>query len=286
MKKSLHFGPVILCILVLPVLLFTGCGSSAKKTAAAASKEVSKSASTKVESTAAKDSTNKTKVDINKNDTGKTVIRTISTDPTYRNNSYAIISKSGTEIIVDPTSAVDGLKPDVITSTHNHPDHNDPVLDSKTNCKKSYYTVESFDVKDAHIFSIASSHMGNDIDKQNPTNVIYVFEVDGLRIAHMGDIGQDSLTPEQLKAIGKIDIAFMQFANSYSDYSFANGKGFKVIEQLKPQIIIPTHSDPDCTKKIGDILGSYQSVDDVLAISKDDLKDGKRKVVEIYDNLY
>ena len=29
-----------------------------------------------------------------------------------------------------------------------------------------------------------------------------VFEVDGLRIAHLGDLGQDSFTKEQLKALG------------------------------------------------------------------------------------
>jgi hypothetical protein len=37
------------------------------------------------------------------------------------------------------------------------------------------------------------------------------------------------------------DIAFMQFENSYSDMSLANGKGFSLIEQLNPAVIISTH---------------------------------------------
>ncbi len=34
--------------------------------------------------------------------------------------------------------------------------------------------------------------------------------------------------------LGKIDVVFMQFNNSFSDYSLENRKGFNLIEQLKP----------------------------------------------------
>lgn len=97
----------------------------------------------------------------------------------------------------------------------------------------------------------------------------------------MGDIGQDTLSDVQLKELGRIDIAFMQFVNPYSDYSLENGKGFKLIEQLKPQIIIPTHSSAEATKKIGEMVGAYESVRNILTVSKEDLQDGKRKVIEI-----
>ena len=40
--------------------------------------------------------------DLNANSTGKTVIRLISTDKTYPNNSYEIISKNGTIVVADP----------------------------------------------------------------------------------------------------------------------------------------------------------------------------------------
>jgi hypothetical protein len=36
-----------------------------------------------------------------------------------------IISKSGTVIVADPIQVEDGIKPNIITSTHNHPDYND-----------------------------------------------------------------------------------------------------------------------------------------------------------------
>ncbi len=219
--------------------------------------------------------------DINFNDTGKTVIKAISLNRTYPNNSYLIITKEGTTICVDPTQTIEGVKPDIIAMTHSHSDHVDTQLVKNfPEIKTTKWTAESFEEKGIKVTGIASSHLGDTIPS-TPSNVIYVFEVDGLRIAHMGDIGQAQLTDEQLEALGTIDIAFMQFVNSYSGYSFSNEKGIKLIEQLKPQIIIPTHSSAEATESIGKIVGDYELVDDVLVISKDDLSDGKRKVIEI-----
>lgn len=287
MKKSIKLLVTAMISVSLPMLFLTGCGSSDSKASGTPSTKTAVSTTantTSLPSTAAAS----TKVDnsaLIKNDTGKTIIRTLSTDITYTNTCYGIISKSGTVAIADPYSVPLGLQPDLITSTHNHPDHNDNILDSNTTCKKSYYTAENFEVKDIKVSSIAASHMGDQINKDIPDDVIYIYEVDGLRIAHMGDIGQTKLTDEQMKALGKIDIAIMQFDNSYSDYSLTNGYGFKLIEQLKPQIIIPSHSSDATTDEIAKIVGSKEVVQDVYSVSKDDLKDGKRKVIVIKDNL-
>ncbi|MDP4090727.1 MAG: MBL fold metallo-hydrolase [Bacillota bacterium] len=276
MKRKLKSMLASLCCTVLLVSGLTACSKPDTSTAQNAATG---------ETTDSKGDKDMNKNDINKNDTGKTVIKAISTSSTYPNNSYMIISKSGTVLVADPYMVTSGIKPDIITSTHSHPDHNDQAFyDKNKGVKTSLYKVESFSFKDIKVSSIASTH-GDTINKDNPSNVIYVYEVDGLRIAHMGDIAQDQLTDEQVKALGKIDIAFMQFVNSYSDYSLENGKGFKLIEQLKPQIIIPTHSSPEATKKIGDIVGKYEKVENVLSISKDDLKDGTRKVIEIKNTL-
>jgi L-ascorbate metabolism protein UlaG (beta-lactamase superfamily) len=70
----------------------------------------------------------------------------------------------------------------------------------------------------------------------------------GLRIVHFGDLGQDSLTQEQLNAIGKVDVAFMQFANSFSSMDVTNKKGFNLMDQVRPRLIIPTHIDESATK--------------------------------------
>ena len=223
-----------------------------------------------------------------KNYTGKTIIQTVSKSSLTPTNSFIIISSSGTTVVADPTlmptpEELD-LNPDTITVTHTHSDHIDPKFTDNQKCKKSIAKVESFDVNDIHIYSIGSSHRGNIINQNSPNNVIYVFEVDGLRIAHMGDIGQDHLTIKQIEALGKIDIALMQFSNPFSGM-FDSDKGFTLIEELKPQIIIPTHSNPRSTRKIAKMLGKLEIVENLIALKPEDLEDAKRKVVWLKNTL-
>jgi len=222
------------------------------------------------------------------NDTGETIIQTVSKSTFTPTNSFIVISSNGTIVVLDPTSMPSpeelDLKPDAIIVTHTHSDHIDPKFTDPLKCKKSIASVENFKIKDFNIYGIPSSHRGNIINENNPNNVIYVLEVDGMRIAHMGDIGQDHLTIKQIEALGKIDIAFMQFSNPFSGM-FASDKGFTLIEELKPQIIIPTHSNPRSTRKIAKMLGKLEILENILIVSHEDLKNDKRKVVWLKNTL-
>ncbi len=228
------------------------------------------------------------KVPILKNETGKTIIQTVSKSSSTPTNSFIIISSTGTVIVTDPTSMPTqeelDLNPDAVVITHSHSDHIDPKFIETLKCKKSVETVERFDVKDIHIYSIPSSHRGNIINYNNPNNVIYVLEVDGLKIAHMGDIGQDHMTIKQIESLGKIDIALMQFSNPFSGM-FNSDKGYTLIEEIKPQLIIPTHSNPRSTRKIAKILGKLEIVENFLSVNTESLKDKNRRVVWMKNTL-
>ena len=227
-------------------------------------------------------------VPILKNDTGKTIIQTVSKSSLTPTNSFIIISTDGTIIVTDPTSMPTpeelDLIPDVITVTHTHSDHFDPEFIDHLKCRKSIATIEKFNVNDIQIYGIASSHRGDIINQKTPNNVIYVFEVDGLRIAHMGDIGQEHLTIKQVNTLGKIDVALMQFSNPFSGM-FDSDKGFTLIEELKPQIIIPTHSNPKSTHKIGKILGKLEVLENYYILDSGDLAENTRKVVWLKNTL-
>ena len=227
-------------------------------------------------------------IPILKNNTGKTIIQTVSKSSLTPTNSFIIISADGTIIVTDPTSMPApeelDLIPDAITVSHTHSDHFDPEFIYRLNCRKSIATIESFNVNDVQIYSIGSSHRGSIINQNRPDNVIYVFEVDGLRIAHMGDIGQEHLTIKQINALGKIDVVMMQFSNPFSGM-YDSDKGFTLIEELKPQIIIPTHSNPKSTRKIGKMLGKLELLENFYILDTEDLADKTRKVVWLKNTL-
>jgi L-ascorbate metabolism protein UlaG (beta-lactamase superfamily) len=100
----------------------------------------------------------------------------------------------------------------------------------------------------------------------------------------MGDIGQEHLTIKQINALGKIDVVMMQFSNPFSGM-YDSDKGYTLIEELKPQIIIPTHSNPKSTRKIGKILGKLELVENYYILDTDDLADKSRKVVWLENTL-
>lgn len=209
-----------------------------------------------------------------KNTSGKVLIQTVAGNPTYLFNSYVLSSVEGENVVVDPTTMpskeIVDLNPAAIVSTHQHVDHYDFNYISSYTCKVVEGKKDDFKTNNFHIYAIPSEHAGDAIDVNHP-NIIAVFEVNGLRIAHMGDIGQTKLTDEQLKALGKIDIAFMQLENSFSDMSLENMKGFNILEQFKPTIVIPTHYTDAALPVIESKYGKVTEVKNFLEISKDTL---------------
>lgn len=216
------------------------------------------------------------------NSTGKVQIQTVSGNEAYPFNTYVITSAEGESVIVDPTmmpprSMVE-LNPALIVSTHGHSDHTDTNWVATYDCKKISYFQADMKTRDFRVYTVLSAHQGKTLGS---SNVIAVFEVNGLRIAHMGDIGQDALTKEQLKAIGPIDIAFMQFENNYSSMNLQNEKGFKLIEQLNPSVIIPTHYTDQAIPVIESKYGKITDFANVLAVSPDDIPAKKLTVWHI-----
>ncbi len=208
------------------------------------------------------------------NDTGKVLIQTVSTSKSYQYNSYIITSMNGESIVVDPTAMPDRsvfeINPVAILSTHSHADHTDSIYTDSYDVPKLLYSEGEITTNDFRIYSVKASHIG---DTVNGSNYIMVIEVDGLRIAHCGDLGQSKLTKEQLDELGTIDIAFMQFENSNSCLTVQNERGFQLIEQINPKIFITTHIGPNGEAKIVEKYGTLNVVDNLLMISKNELPD-------------
>ena len=73
---------------------------------------------------------------------------------------------------------------------------------------------------------------------QRGKNAIFVFRVDDICIAHLGDLGH-LLTPEQLKMMGKIDILLVPVAGGF--YTVTASEAREVTKQVNPKIAIPMH---------------------------------------------
>jgi len=162
------------------------------------------------------------------------------------NAQFEIVSPAGVHIWFDVIDtgqfSAQPTANDVMLTTHAHTDHYDAKLADSFPGEKLNFQEGEINVLDVKVRSIVSAHNSYDslVPADKGTNYIMIVDTGGLRIAHFGDIGQDSLTDEQLQALGDVDIAITQFDNSFSDMNITNKKGFNLMDQLKPKLIIPT----------------------------------------------
>jgi L-ascorbate metabolism protein UlaG (beta-lactamase superfamily) len=196
----------------------------------------------------------------------------------YEENAQVeLIGPQGMRVLIDvhdPSGlSHPPISTDILLTTHNHADHR------RLNFVKAF-PGQQLDVRTGKIRlatvgiqGIASSHNeGGEFRDVGGSNYIFIVDMAGLRTAHFGDIGQDALTEEQLKALGKVDIAITQLANHFSKMNATNKKGFNLMDQVQPRLIIPTHIlQPACAEMATEKWAALETYKRVLTIGKADL---------------
>ncbi len=220
------------------------------------------------------------------NDTGKVLIQTVTGSVVNPYLGCMITSSNGESIILNPhtmpTRDVIELNPVAILQMRSQDEYRDPAfIDAYPDVPKILNEEGEITTNDFHIYSVQSSFLGNEIN-DNSGSVVMVIEVDGLRIAHFGDIGQDELTQDQLDRIGKIDIAFMPFDNVHSGMTLENEKGFNLASQLNSKIVIPTRYTPDTANPLlEEKYGDITTYENIFEVSTEELPEDTLNIIEI-----
>lgn len=143
-------------------------------------------------------------------------------------------------IAIDPFAKTIGLTPpsiqaDIVFVTHEHSDHNNVKA-----MKGEYFLVNGpgeYEVKGVKAKGIQSFH-DNEQGLKRGLNTIYLIELEGIRVLHLGDLGQDLLDDQQVEEIGRVDILMIPVGGFFTiDAKQAVG----IIQQLEPKIVIPMH---------------------------------------------
>ncbi len=199
----------------------------------------------------------------------------------YHGQSFFILTTSkGKRIAFDPhfikqygktddERTEPGLKADIALISHNHNDHVQvQVLENFTEKGdkgvrvirglqgtglKATWAVVNETIDDITIRNVPVYHDDSE-GLIRGKNSIFIVEVDGWRVAHLGDLGH-LLSPATVKRIGKVDVLMIPCGGIYT----LNGaEAKKVMEQLKPkEYVFPMHYG---TKEFDPIL----SVDEFL----------------------
>ncbi len=159
--------------------------------------------------------------------------------------SFLITSDTGTKIITDPYATGSGIKygeitesADIVAVSHDHSDHNNmAAVRGKPEVVRGTGITK---VKGVEFKGIPSYH-DEAGGSQRGKNTIFCFEMDGIRVCHLGDLGHQ-LSDKQASELGEIDILLMPVGGYYTiDAKVATQVG----NQLKPKVIIPMHFKTD-----------------------------------------
>ncbi|HXG50592.1 MAG TPA: MBL fold metallo-hydrolase [candidate division Zixibacteria bacterium] len=161
----------------------------------------------------------------------------------YGHSSFLIHSGSQTKVVADPNfNVTPGIEADAVTVSNDHFTHNNvgavggnPVILRGITFRQTWNPIRT-SVKDITIVNIPSQRGRS---WGGVANSIFIYEMGSLCLAHLGNIGH-LLTPEQEKALQRVDVMMVPI-DGVTNLGFE--EIVKVIEQIKPPIVIPMHYD-------------------------------------------
>ena len=147
-----------------------------------------------------------------------------------------------TTVIIDPFDPeFTGLKvpkefeADIVLKTHDHKDHNN--VSAVGGSPRIFEGPGEYESKGVGVTGISSFHDDSE-GSERGLNTIFNVIIDGLNVVHLGDLGQSSLTEEQVTEIDTTDVLLIPVGSIYTiDAKAAAG----IVSQLEPKIIIPMH---------------------------------------------
>ncbi len=175
---------------------------------------------------------------------------------------YLMTTSGGTRIVTDPVNFKGyhfpkGTEADIVTVSHEHIDHNsvevvagEPLIVRGTD--KGCLEVNAIDktIGDVRLYTVPSFHDPG----MRRKNAIFVFEFDGIRLVHLGDIGT-VLSEDQIKAIGKVDILMIPVGGQYT----IDGAGADtIVKQLAvSRFVLPMHYKTEAFEDIPRTVDSF-----------------------------
>ena len=152
---------------------------------------------------------------------------------------FAMTAMDGTVVVTDPYDASVGidmilLKADLITMSHEHHDHNEmSMIEGSPVIARGPELAAVGSVTARAIDSYHDDAQGT----KRGMNFIRIFEIDGLKIVHMGDQG---CMPREdvIEAIAGADVMMIPVGGTYT----VDAAGAKaIIEAAKPKCVVPMH---------------------------------------------
>ena len=157
----------------------------------------------------------------------------------YGHSCFRLAERKLATVVTDPFDDAIGynplkLKADIVTISHDASGHNNAKA-----VKGVSHVITGpgeFEIGGVFIAAIQTNGHGKK-NSSEPRNTLYVFDYDGLNIAHLGDLTEVP-SQTQVEALGAVNVALVPVGGGGG---LNAAKAAEVISLLEPNIVIPMH---------------------------------------------
>ncbi|PZF76996.1 Zn-dependent hydrolase [Aestuariivirga litoralis] len=176
-------------------------------------------------------------------------------------SSFIIESPGGTRIVTDYAGYSGGILPDAVTMNRAHSSHftdmPDPAIKHVLRGwnPEGGPAVHDVEIGDIRVRNVTTDIRGGMAGRVKDGNSIFVFEVAGLCIGHLGHL-HHLLGPDYVGLIGRLDVVMVPVDGGYT---MGQAEMLEVLKTLKARVVIPMHYFGPATlnRFIGTVSGTY-----------------------------
>jgi L-ascorbate metabolism protein UlaG (beta-lactamase superfamily) len=195
------------------------------------------------------------------------------------NTCFKFVTSHGVSMITDPYGMNEDVQPDIVTVSHDHGDHRD--FSHIAGEYQLINTEGTFDEKGIQITGVAGHHNRDD---KTTTNIIYVFDLDGFRLAQFASQGEMP-TEDMFNQIGEVDILIIQIYGT-ANWKLSAEDASIIAKRLQAKIVIPAHTDTSQNEPLAALLGvkAEEIVTGKLIVTKAGLAEQQTPRVVVLDS--
>ena len=170
----------------------------------------------------------------------------------YGHSCFRLTERNFATVVTDPFDhkavGYDALKlkAEIVTVSHDAPGHSN--IDAVKSTTHVLTGAGEFEIGGVFITAVQTD--SGKKSKDRVRNTVYVFDYDGITVAHLGDL-QQIPTQSEIELLGTVNVALVPVGGGSS---LNAAKAAEVVSMLEPNLVIPMHySTPDSKIKLDEI---------------------------------
>lgn len=163
---------------------------------------------------------------------------------------------------------------DIVMVTHQHEDHNNVA--AIENSPVIVSGPGEYEIKDVQIVGLPAFH-DKEKGSQRGKMTLYRIVIDGLVLAHLGDLGH-KLSDTELEELGNVDILMLPVGGVYT---LDAKEAAEVVAQVEPKIVLPMHYKiPELKFELGGLDKFFEEMGKEFCIAEPKLSVSREKLPE------